>query len=133
MGDSELADTTLAYTRRYVSRRETVAYLLNDVSNAFNIGGYHNRFIWDVVKIDFNVTAAVNLFTGAWDVVNDSVIAVLVDRTRTRWGKFRPYILGLQIPITLFGMLYWFMPLFFPGTAGTFVPKLVYYFAFNVV
>ena len=55
------------YDRRYVGAKETFAYLLNDFSNAFNINGYQDRFIWDVVKIDFKTNALVNIFTGAWD------------------------------------------------------------------
>ena len=121
------------YDRRYVGVKETFAYLLNDFSNAFHINNYTDRFIWDVVKIDFKTNALVSLFTGAWDIINDPIIAALVDKTRTRWGKFRPYLIGFQIPMTLFGALYWFIPFFFPGTAGTHIPKLIYYFAFNVV
>ena len=41
------------YDRTYVGAKETFAYLLNDFSNAFNIGQFTDRFIWDVVKIDF--------------------------------------------------------------------------------
>lgn len=121
------------YDRRYVGAKETFAYLLNDFSNAFNINGYQDRFIWDVVKIDFKTNALVNIFTGAWDIINDPIIATLVDKTRTRWGKFRPYLVAFQIPMTLLGALYWFIPFFFPGTSGTFLPKLIYYFAFNVI
>lgn len=121
------------YDRRYVGAKETFAYLLNDFSNAFNINGYTDRFIWDVVKIDFNTNALVSLFTGAWDIINDPIIATIVDKTRTRWGKFRPYLVAFQIPMTLLGALYWFIPFFFPGTSGTHIPKLIYYFAFNVV
>lgn len=121
------------YDRRYVGAKETFAYLLNDFSNAFNINGYSDRFIWDVVKIDFKTNALVNLFTGAWDIINDPIIATIVDKTRTRWGKFRPYLVAFQIPMTLLGALYWFIPFFFPGTSGTYLPKLIYYFAFNVV
>ena len=121
------------YDRRYVGAKETFAYLLNDFSNAFNINGYQDRFIWDVVKIDFKTNALVNIFTGAWDIINDPIIATLVDKTRTRWGKFRPYLVTFQIPMTLLGALYWFIPFFFPGTSGTFLPKLIYYFAFNVI
>lgn len=121
------------YDRRYVGAKETFAYLLNDFSNAFNINGYTDRFIWDVVKIDFNTNALVNLFTGAWDIINDPIIAAIVDKTRTRWGKFRPYLVAFQIPMTLLGALYWFIPFFFPGTSGKYIPKLIYYFAFNVV
>ncbi|MBQ8210481.1 MAG: MFS transporter [Clostridia bacterium] len=119
--------------RRYVGNRETFAYLLNDISNVFNINGYKDRFIWDVVKIDFKINAIVNIFTGAWDIINDPLIGTLVDRTRTRWGKFRPYMLFFQIPLTLIGTLYWFMPYIFPASAGTYIPKLIFYFAFNVI
>lgn len=121
------------HDRRYVGNRETFAYLLNDMSNAFNINGYKDRFIWDVVKIDFKINAFVSIFTGAWDVINDPLIGTLVDKTRTRWGKFRPYMLFFQIPLTLIGTLYWFLPYIFPDSAGTYIPKLVFYFAFNVV
>ncbi len=123
----------LTYNRRYVGVRETLAYLLNDVSNSFNIGQYNDRFIWDVVKIDFGVQAVVNIFTGIWDVINDSVIGIMVDKTRTRWGKFRPYLLGFQMPITLLGILYWCIPLFFPNSAATYMPKLVFYFLFGAI
>lgn len=119
--------------RRYVGNKETFAYLLNDISNVFNINGYKDRFIWDVVKIDFKINAIVNIFTGAWDIINDPLIGTLVDRTRTRWGKFRPYMLFFQIPLTLIGTLYWFMPYIFPSTAGDYIPKLIFYFAFNVI
>ncbi|MCD7827539.1 MAG: MFS transporter [Clostridiales bacterium] len=121
------------HDRRYVNNRETFAYLLNDMSNVFNIDAYKDRFIWDVVKIDFNVNAVVSLFTGAWDVINDPIIGTVVDKTRTRWGKFRPYMLFFQIPLTIIGTLYWFMPYIFPNTVGTYLPKLIFYFAFSAI
>ncbi len=117
----------------YVGTKETIAYLFNDWSNTFNIGGWNTRYIWDVVKIDFGVNAIVNLFTGAWDVINDLLFAGIVDNTRTRIGKFRPYLVMMQIPLSLIGLLYWFLPYFFPNTAGTFVPKLIFYFIFNII
>lgn len=117
----------------YVGTKETIAYLFNDWSNTFNIGGWNTRYIWDVVKIDFGVNAIVNLFTGAWDVINDLLFAGIVDNTRTRIGKFRPYLVMMQIPLSLIGLLYWFLPYFFPNTAGTYVPKLIFYFVFNII
>ncbi len=121
------------YDRRYVGAKETFAYLLNDFSNAFNIGQFTDRFLWDIVKIDFKTNALVSIFTGAWDVINDPIIAAIVDKTRTRWGKFRPYLISFQIPLTLIGAMFWFLPVFFPGTSGTYIPKLIYYFTFNVI
>ena len=121
------------HDRRYVGTKETIAYLLNDFSNAFNINGYTDRFIWDVVKIDFKTNAFVSIFTGLWDVINDPIIAAIVDKTRTRWGKFRPYMVAFQIPMTLIGAFYWLLPFFFPGSSSTYLPKLIYFFAFNVI
>ena len=117
----------------YVGTKETLAYLFNDFSNTFSNIGYGTRYIWDVVKIDFGVSAIVNVFTGAWDMINDIIIGGIVDNTRTRLGKFRPYLIGFQIPLSLFGLLYWFLPYFFPNTSPTFVPKLIFYFAFNII
>lgn len=119
--------------RRYVGRNETAAYIAQDFADSFSIGKYGNRFIWDVVKIDFRINGFVSLFTGAWDIINDTFISAIVDRTRTRWGKFRPYLIWMKIPLTLFGMLYWLMPVFFPNTAANYLPKLIYYFAFSVI
>lgn len=119
--------------RRYVGRNETAAYIAQDFADSFSIGKYGNRFIWDVVKIDFKINGIVSLFTGAWDIINDTFISAIVDRTRTRWGKFRPYLIWMKIPLTLFGMLYWLMPVFFPNTAANYLPKLIYYFAFSVI
>lgn len=119
--------------RRYVGRNETAAYIAQDFADSFSIGKYGNRFIWDVVKIDFKINGIVSLFTGAWDIINDTFISAIVDRTRTRWGKFRPYLIWMKIPLTLFGMLYWLMPVFFPNTAANYLPKLIYYFAFTVI
>ncbi|MCR5782265.1 MAG: hypothetical protein K6G90_05950, partial [Clostridia bacterium] len=62
----ERPDGNVFRSYNYVGTKETVAYLFNDWSNSFNINGYKNRFIWDVVRIDFGISAIVNLFTGAW-------------------------------------------------------------------
>lgn len=117
----------------YVGVKESAAYVLNDVSNTFNINSFQERYIWDVVKIDFTVSAVVNIFTSAWDTINDILLGSLVDSTRTRLGKFRPYLLGLQVPLTLLGAIYWLIPFIFPGSSGTHIPKLIFYFAFSVI
>lgn len=131
---SEVATQETQFTgRRYVGTHETIAYIMNDFSNAFNINAYTNRFIWDIVGIDFKISAFIGIFTGIWDVINDSLFAVIVDRTRTRWGKFRPYIIAFQIPLTLLATFYWLMPFLFPATNPAYLPKLIYFFTLGVV
>ena len=133
MANEERANRPVTRGRRYVGSKETIAYIAQDFADSFSIGKYQNRFIWDVVGIDFKINAIVTLFTGAWDIINDTFISAIVDRTRTRWGKFRPYLIWMKIPLTIFGMLFWFTPVFFPNSAPDFLPKLIYYFAFNII
>ncbi len=123
----------LLINRRYVGQKERIGYLLNDVAASFHINQYKERFIYDVVKLDFDFLAVFGLFAGLWDTLNDTFIGVLVDRTRTRWGKFKPYILLGQIPLTIIGLWYWFMPIVFAGSSEDYIPKLIFYSIFSII
>ncbi len=131
---SDELDLDFAHSnRRYVGRKETLGYILNKWSGGFNIGKFDSRFIYDVLKIDFSYLAFLDGVGGIWDVFNDTVIGALVDKTRTRWGKFRPYLIGINIPMTFVGLLYWFMPYFFAGTDVRDLHKFAFYFFFKVI
>lgn len=119
--------------RRFVSKKETIAYVLNDASYSLNINDFKDRYIYDVVKIDFNFLAFQNIFATVWDTINDTFIGVIVEKTRTRWGKFRPYLLLGEFPLTILGMWYWLIPFIFPDTPGTYLPKLITYFVLSIV
>ncbi|MDR1629034.1 MAG: MFS transporter [Oscillospiraceae bacterium] len=101
------------YNRRYVNRKESMAYVLSDSSKMFNINEYQTRFVIDVLKIDLAWNSVIGLINGIWDVVNDSFLGALVDKTATRWGKFRPYLIAYALPGTVLTCLYWLAPLFF--------------------
>lgn len=123
----------LLRNRRYVGTAEKIGYLLNDVAGSFNIGKYNDRFIYDIVKLDFNYLAIYTLFAGLWDTFNDTFIGVNVDRTRTRWGKFKPYMILCQIPLAILGLWYWFLPILFPNTSADYIPKLIFYCIFSII
>ena len=123
----------LLRNRRYVGTAEKIGYLFNDVAGSFNIGKYNDRFIYDIVKLDFNYLAIYTFFAGLWDTFNDTFIGVIVDRTRTRWGKFKPYMILCQIPLTILGLWYWFLPILFPNTAPDYIPKLIFYCVFSII
>jgi len=118
--------------RRYVGKKETIAYILFDFAQNFTINKYNERFIFDVVRIDFAFQAFTNFVGGIWDVVNDTIIGAIVDKTRTRWGKFKPYLVILAIPGTIGTLLYWMLPIFFPNTSETHFMKLLTYFLLAV-
>lgn len=119
--------------RRYVGSKETVAYVLFDVSKSFNINLYAERFIFDVLNIDFYYLAIVNFINTIWDVVNDTFTGIIVDKTRTRWGKFKPYLMALAIPGTLGTCIFWLMPVFFPGKDGMDVTKFAVWLTLALV
>jgi len=74
------------------------------------IGVLFAIFVTDVVGLDPSL-AAVAIFIGkSWDYVNDPLIGYLSDRTRTRWGRRRPFLLFGSIPFALGFMGLWWRP-----------------------
>ena len=133
MENRETVSTISAEPRRYVGKKETLAYVLNDVAASLNIDDYKERYIYDVIKIDFNYLAIQNVVATVWDSFNDTFIGVMVDKTRTRWGKFKPYVLLGELPLTILGMWYWLIPFIFPNTPATYLPKWIFYFAMSII
>lgn len=129
----ETVSAIKAEPRRYVGKKETLAYVLNDVAASLNIDDYKERYIYDVIKIDFNYLAIQNVVATVWDSFNDTFIGVIVDKTRTRWGKFKPYVLLGEIPLTILGMWYWLIPFIFPNTPANYLPKWIFYFAMSLI
>ncbi|MDR1630544.1 MAG: MFS transporter [Oscillospiraceae bacterium] len=113
--------------RRYVGRKETVGYIAWDMAQSFNINSYSERFITSILKIGFSQQQVAEVIGGIWDIINDVMFATIVDKTRTRWGKFRPYLLFLAGPATIFVALYWLQPYFFPNTGTDDTVKFIFY------
>ena len=101
--------------RRYVGVRETAAYLVYDMSQSFHIGD-EKRFATTIVGLSQQTYAKIIAVNGVWDVVNDLFMGMIVDRTRTRWGKFKPYLMFLAIPGTILSVLYWLLPVLLGGS-----------------
>jgi len=55
-------------------------------------------FYTDVFGIDAKVASFMFLITRVWDMINDPIMGMIADRTNTRWGKFRPYLLWVAVP-----------------------------------
>jgi Na+/melibiose symporter-like transporter len=56
------------------------------------------NFYTDVFGLTASTAAAILLWPRLWDALFDPIMGVLADRTRTRWGRFRPWILWTAIP-----------------------------------
>jgi GPH family glycoside/pentoside/hexuronide:cation symporter len=76
------------------------------------VGAYFAIFLTDIVGIPAG-KAAIALFIGrTWDYVNDPLVGFLSDRTRSRWGRRRPFLLFGAVPFGLaFAMMWWRPPI----------------------
>ena len=88
--------------------REYVGYALGDTaSNLFfkTFAFFLAYYYVDVWGIEPAAVATLFLVVRLWDAINDPLMGILADRTRTRWGKFRPYLLWMAIPYGVCGYL----------------------------
>lgn len=119
--------------RRYIGTKEVVGYVLWDMAQSFNINAYSGRFVNTILQVSFKYQQILSVFNGVWDIVNDIFTAAIVDKTRTRWGKFKPYLVLLAIPGTIGTCLYWLLPLFFKGTLPEDMNKFIIYSILAIV
>lgn len=59
---------------------------------------FQTNFYTDVFGLSSSAAAAILLWPRLWDAVFDPIMGILADRTNTRWGKFRPWVLWTSIP-----------------------------------
>ncbi len=102
---------------------EYIGYALGDTaSNLFfqTFGIFLTYFYTDVWGLAPAAIGTMFLVIRFLDAAADPLIGLMADRTQTRWGKFRPYLLWFAIPYGLGGYLLFASPDL--GAAG----KLVY-------
>lgn len=68
------------------------------------------KYYTDVVQITPAVVGTLFFVARVWDAVNDPIMGLIVDKTRTRWGKFRPYIIATPIFIAVSTILLFTVP-----------------------
>jgi GPH family glycoside/pentoside/hexuronide:cation symporter len=66
---------------------------------------YLASFYTDVFGITAAAAATMFLVTRTWDLLFDPIMGVIADRTTTRFGKFRPFLLWVPIPLGLAAVL----------------------------
>lgn len=123
----------MSNNRRYVGSKESLAYVVYDISQSYNISKYQDIFITDVVKIGLSFQTIVTFVIGIWDVINDVFLAAVVDKTRTRFGKFRPWLFICSGPGYLLSLIYWLLPIIFAATDPYHAGKLAFYMIFQLI
>ncbi len=105
----------MGMTATKLSVKEKIGYSLGDTASHFvwdMVGFWLLFFYTDVYGISAAAAGTIMLIARFWDMAIDPVIGVLSDRTNTRWGKFRPYILFAAIPYAVLAILTFTKPHF---------------------
>lgn len=101
-----------------VSLREKVGYGLGDAASSMFwklFGMYLLFFYTDVFCISAAAVGSMFFITRIWDSLFDPIVGVICDRTVSRWGKFRPFLLWMAVPFGIFGVLTFTTPAFAEG------------------
>jgi GPH family glycoside/pentoside/hexuronide:cation symporter len=110
-------------TSQKLSIKEKVGYSLGDTASHFvwdMVGFWLLFFYTDIYGISAAAAGTIMMIARFWDMAIDPIIGVVSDRTNTRWGKFRPYILFGAIPYAVLAILTFTTPDF--GEVG----KIIY-------
>lgn len=73
-----------------------IAYGFGDVGCNFSwmfVSNFLMIFYTDVFGISMSAVSALMLFSRFWDAINDPIIGGLTDKTKSRWGRYRPWLL----------------------------------------
>ena len=120
--------------------REKIGYGFGDMASSMFwklFGSYLMIFYTDVFGMPAAVVGTMFLITRVWDSAFDPIIGIIADRTQSRWGKFRPYLLYLAVPFAVIGVLTFTTPDFSDGgkviyTYFTYSLMMMVYSAINV-
>lgn len=96
-----------------IKLQEKIGYGFGDMASSMFwklFGSYLMIFYTDVFGMPAAVVGTMFLVTRIWDSAFDPIVGVIADRTQSRWGKFRPYLLYLAIPFALIGILTFMTP-----------------------
>ena len=96
-----------------ISIREKVGYSLGDVAAnlVFQMMMiFQLKFYTDIFGLEGAVAGSVLLIARIVDAFVDPLAGILSDRTNTRWGKYRPWVLWTALPFCLFYVLAFYNP-----------------------
>ena len=101
-----------------IGLKEKIGYGLGDAASSMFwklFGMYLLFFYTDIFGLPAAVVGTMFLITRIWDAVNDPIFGAIADRTHSRWGKFRPYLLWGALPFGVCGVFLFLTPDWSPG------------------
>ena len=117
-----------------LSFREKFCYGFGDLASCLywqTFMLYFTYFYTDIFLLPASIAATMFLITRIFDGVNDPIMGMIADRTETKWGKFRPYLLWFCIPLAIAGFLTFTTPNF--GLTGKTIWAYITFFLVMII
>lgn len=93
--------------------KEKVGYGFGDMASSmfWKVFSYYLPFFYsNVFGLTLVDAGILVLITRIWDAVSDPAMGIIADRTHTRWGKYRPYLLWVALPFAACGVMLFTTP-----------------------
>lgn len=106
-------------TKGQVSLKEKIGYGLSEAGAQFSwtfLGTFLSIYYTDVVGLTPAVISVIMLVARIWDAINDPMFGIIADKTKSKWGRYRPYLL-FGTPLLAFFQILTFMNLDISQTA----------------
>jgi len=81
--------------------RDKIGYGFGDMASSmfWKVFSYYLPFFYsNIFGLGLGDAALLVLLTRIWDAVSDPMMGIISDRTQSRWGKYRPYLLWFAAP-----------------------------------
>lgn len=114
------------------SKAAVICYGFGDLASQFVwtfVGSYLTIFYTDIVGIAPVAVSAIMIIARIWDAINDPMMGAIAERTKSRWGRFRPYIAFGCPFLAIFSVLTFTNPFSGQSTAGVLWAGIIYIIA----
>lgn len=115
--------------KKLASKLAVICYGFGDLASQFIwtfVGSYLTIFYTDIVGLTPIIASAIILGSRIWDAIIDPVMGVIAERSRTKWGRFRPYIAFGSPALAVFGVMTFTNPFSGTSTAGVIWATVTY-------
>ncbi|MGD8781347.1 MAG: MFS transporter [Ignavibacteria bacterium] len=114
-----------------ISFKEKVGYGLGDTASNLYFQMFVNFLLFfytDIFGIPAAAAGTMLMVSRFWDAANDPMMGIIADRTNTKRGKFRPYLIWMSVPLAVIGVVAFITPDF------SITGKIIYaYITFTLV
>lgn len=103
------------------TKAATICYGFGDLASQFvwtYVGSYLTIYYTDIVGLAPAAVSVIMMLARIWDAINDPMMGAIAERTRSKFGRFRPYIAFGAPFLAIFSVLTFTNPFSGKSTAG---------------